>query len=221
MSCCMGNTIARALALVSIGTAAAFVHWGIAPPTLELAPPSPAGTGQAEATSTPQDTPLAETGGSEAGATPGPADTATTDETGGDAGSDSAAEPPFNPNTLGTEIGTADTYQLWLTGEVVFIDARPQYQYIEGHIPYAYLVPVDSIDHGRLGDMMDFGGVDPSQRIVVYCEGGSCDASKLVALTLQDMGFTRIHIDMDGFPAWEAAGYEIETGPDAVLGDVP
>ncbi len=225
MSCCLGNTIARALALVSLGTAAAFVHWGIDPPTLELEPPSAAGAGQTDATSRHQDTPLPETGGSEKGATPTPEDTNTTGETGSDleaqAGEVSAAQTPFNPNTLGTEISTAEAYQLWLTAEVAFIDARPQYQYIEGHIPFAYLVPVDTIDKGRLGDMMDMGGVDPSQRVVVYCEGGSCDSSKLVALSLQDIGFTTIHIDVDGFPAWQAAGYEVETGPDAVLGDVP
>ena len=222
MSCCMGNTIARALALVSIGTAAAFVHWGIDPPTLELAPPSPSGGEQVGKANTQGDQAPPMTEIPAISSTPAAPDTAPPDDVlDNGSGDDSAGKPPFNPNTLGTEIRTADTYQLWLTGEVVFIDARPQYQYIEGHIPYAYLIPVDSIDQGRLGDMMEIGGVDPSQRIVVYCEGGTCDASKLVALTLQDMGFTRIHIDMDGFPAWQAAGYEVETGPDVMLGDVP
>lgn len=209
---CFGNTIARALALVSIGTAAAFVHWGLYPPTLELAAPKGSTTPGVVET---QDEPTTQT------PEPETEPQHNIDDPGNEVESTPDEQAVFDPFSLGTEIGTTDTYQLWITGEVIFIDARPAHEYLEGHIPYAYLIPVETIDQGRLGDMMDIGGVDPSQRVVVYCEGGLCDASKLVALTLQDLGFTMIHIDLDGFPAWQAAGYEVETGPDAMLGDVP
>lgn len=200
-----GNTIARALAMVSVGTFAAFVHWGLFPPTLELADPGGGG-------------PIAQ--GERPGGDlppPGEGDGATGDPAGGQPDGPAG----FDPTTLGTKIGTTDAHRLWMGGETAFIDARPQKDYVEGHIPFAYLVPAESIDHGRLGDLMEIAGVDSSWRVVVYCEGGTCDASQLVALTLQDMGFSMIHIDVDGYPAWEAAGHEVETGPDAVLGDVP
>lgn len=207
---CGANTIARSLALVAIGTVAAFVDWGIRPPTLTLAGPTEvAGAGQSQRT-----VPTPDQGTGDPHADTPPVGVEPTQPPTNDAA-------PFDPAALGTEIGTAHAYQLWASGEVSFIDARPQKDYLAGHIPYAYLVPAESIDRGRLGDMMDLGGVDPSMRVVVYCEGGSCDASHLVALTLQDLGFDKIHIDVDGFPAWQAAGHEVETGPDQVLGDVP
>ena len=200
-----GNTIARALALVTVATGIAFVDWGIRPFEMQLAPPEQ-DKGNNGAT-----TPGVETQPDETKSGTGqPAEAGEADAGGA-----------FDPNTLGTEIGTADAYQLWASGEATFIDARPQHEYVEGHIPFAFLVPPDSLGDGRLGDMMDLGGVFPDMRVVVYCEGGACDASHLVALNLQDMGFTKIHIDTDGYPGWVAAGHEIETGPDQVLGDLP
>lgn len=219
---CLGDTIARALALVSIGTIAAFVHWAATPLRLTLVAPN-----DDQAVSAP-DAPPATTGGSVTAATPDVHTDPVSDGVSGDAqgaasAGDSVQNPvaPFDANTLGTEIGTPAAHQLWLSGAVAFIDARPQRDYVAGHIPYSYLVPAETIADGRLGDMMELGGVDPSMRVVVYCEGGTCDASHLVALTLQDMGFTKIHIDVDGYPGWQNAGHEIETGSDMVLGDVP
>ena len=200
-----GNTVARALALVTVATGAAFVDWGVRPFTMTLGDP--------------RESP-GEAGGN------GASDTAESNDNpivveDGDAPAEAEATTAFDPSTLGTEIGTEDAFQLWIGGETTFIDARPQHEYVEGHIPFAFLVPPDSLNDGRLGAMMEFGGVFPEMRVVVYCEGGACDASHLVALNLQDMGFTKIHIDVDGYPSWAEAGHEIETGPDAILGDLP
>lgn len=223
---CGGNTIARSLALVAIATGAAFVHWGLDPiPTLASPkgiPDEPVGGSEA---APPGDT---DDGGEQtpdgAVAPPG---------TEGDTGAETPTDPPepvaggadaeFDPTALDLEIGTDDAYQLWQMGTVVFIDARPPEEYEAGHIPAAFLVPPSSLDAGRLIDLIDpaIGGVDPSQRVVVYCEGGTCDASELVAYDLQDMGFTRVHIYVDGFPAWQGAGYDVVTGPDPVLGELP
>ena len=213
-----GNTIARSLALVAIATGAAFGHWGRSPLTLSLrdprgsVPDGPAGADVSPAP--PSDT------GPDAGSSAG-ADTPDDPAVEPDPGGEGAADTAFDPSALGPEIGTADAFALWSSGAVTFIDARPAKDYEAGHIPFAYLVPAESVGEGRLGEMIEAGGLDFSSRLVVYCEGGSCDASHLVALTLQDMGFEKIHIYLDGFPAWEQAGYEIQTGPDEMLGDVP
>jgi rhodanese-related sulfurtransferase len=217
-----GNTIARALALVSVATLGAFIHWANRPIQRDLAAPKPEAAGRTQPA--PESEPVP---GRDPGEAPPDAE-ATGDETTGD-----DAQPPgeaqstpdapgqaFDPNALGTEITTADAYELWAGGRAVFIDARSQAEYEAGHIPFAFLVPPETLRRGRLGRMMEEGGVFSDMRVVVYCEGGSCDASHLVALHLQDMGFERIHIDVDGFPAWRAAGHEVETGPDAVLGGV-
>lgn len=201
-----GNTVARALALVTVATGAAFVDWGVRPFTMKLVDPREQAGNSANAR---------DTGVAEDDAVNPVAQDADTSNTEG------SKPAPFDPTALGTEIGTEETYQLWLGGETTFIDARPQHEYIEGHIPGAFLVPPDTLKGGRLGEMMEIGGVFPDMRVVVYCEGGNCDASHLVALYLQDMGFLKIHIDVDGFPKWAEAGYEVQTGSDEFLGDVP
>lgn len=228
----LGTVVARALSLFAIATVAAFVHWGF-DPIPRLNDPRQAG-GETATPSPPADSDSprrTENDPAQNAAQSAVQNTAQNDE-GGEAPSDDATgtdeitaeQAPaaaFDPTKLGLEIGTSDAYELWIRGETVFIDARSQDEYEAGHIPFSYLVPPDSLKHGRLGRMMEEGGVFPSARVVLYCEGGSCDASHLVALHLQDMGFERIHIDIEGFPAWQAAGYEVETGPDPILGDVP
>jgi rhodanese-related sulfurtransferase len=200
------STIARSLALVAIGTGLAFVHWSFNELKTELGDPEPV---------TDTDGPAAADSQGEA---PDPDDT--TADPGSENSGDAASEP-FDPNTLGRDIGTPDTYQLWETGLVTFVDARPEDEYLAGHIPLAVHVPPESLDQGRLGDLVEMTGIGPGDRVVIYCEGGSCDASHLVGLRLADMGFTRIHIDIDGYPGWVDAGYEIEEGPDVILGDLP
>jgi len=51
---------------------------------------------------------------------------------------------------------------------------------------------------------------------VIYCKGGDCDESLLVAQELKGMGFT-CHIFLDGYPAWSEAGYPTVKGPDEWL----
>ena len=205
---CLGNTIARSLALVAVAGAISFMHWGFRPLT-SLASPKGLADDQPAQTANPSD-------GSPA-AKPGD-QTSTEDQPATDPG-DGAQPAAFDPSQLDTNITTEDAYQLWLMGTVTFIDAREAHDYEAGHIPYAVLVPAEGDRIGRLGDLLAATGIDASQRVVIYCEGGTCTASELVALDLQDMGFTKIHIDTDGFPAWQAAGYEVEVGPDMLLGD--
>ncbi len=226
MSCCVCNTIARALALTAIGTAFAFVDWANRPFASSLEAPKPiVSAGPSSAPTTGQTT-LPEPAQGEDVHPPATGDAKQThpdnDEPVTSVGDASAAgsDSSFDPNTLGTKITTADTYQLWQSGMVTFIDARPEHEYIEGHIPYAFCIPPESNVAQRLGDLMEQTGLSPADRVVIYCEGGSCNASELVGLTMQDMGFATIHIDADGYPGWVKAGYEIETGQDPVLGAV-
>ncbi len=112
-----------------------------------------------------------------------------------------------------TEIGTDAAFRLWDENLALFIDARPVEEYEAGHIPGAFNVPPSKIS--GISALLDFMG--PGDRIVVYCEGGSCDASHLVAIRLEDLGITTVHIDVDGYPGWAAAGHETAQGPDELL----
>lgn len=92
-------------------------------------------------------------------------------------------------------------------GDVRFVDARNEEDFVKGRIPTAVCLPPTK-----------FGGMTPPEvdqlqrdaTIVIYCGGGECDASKLTALRLRELGFNTTLIFHDGFPAWEKAGQPVE-----------
>jgi rhodanese-related sulfurtransferase len=48
--------------------------------------------------------------------------------------------------------------------------------------------------------------------IIVYCGGGNCDDSKMLAEKLHAAGFTNVRVYESGFPDWQQKGRPIETG---------
>jgi rhodanese-related sulfurtransferase len=92
-------------------------------------------------------------------------------------------------------------------GDVLFVDARSQNHYGNGHIPGAVSLPV-----GQFEKRIDFflNRYPPEQPIVTYCSGRTCEDSHELAQLLSDLGFTNVRIFIDGFPGWEAEGYPIE-----------
>ena len=94
---------------------------------------------------------------------------------------------------------------------VVFIDARNDQEYQEGHIPGAY-----QLDHYRVENYL--GTVLPvcqtAEEIVVYCLGGDCEDSEFAALTLSQAGIpkTKLFVYGGGFTEWKTHGLPIEVG---------
>jgi rhodanese-related sulfurtransferase len=95
---------------------------------------------------------------------------------------------------------------------VVFIDARNQTTYDQGHIPGAFL-----FDHYRpeqhLAEVLPV--CQTAELIIVYCNGGSCEDSLLTARTLREMGVAgdRLRLFEAGFEGWTNAGLPVEVGP--------
>ncbi|MCX6876849.1 MAG: rhodanese-like domain-containing protein [Verrucomicrobia bacterium] len=95
---------------------------------------------------------------------------------------------------------------------IVFVDARNEQHYAEGHVPGAYL-----FDHYRrdnyLPDLLPV--CLTAQTIVIYCTGGNCEDSEFAAMTLRDAGVTqeKLVIYPGGLGAWQTAGLPLETGP--------
>ncbi len=94
---------------------------------------------------------------------------------------------------------------------VVFIDARNQAQYRQGHIPGAY-----PFDLYRAPE--ELPNVLPAclnaDQVVVYCTGGDCEDSEFGAITLRDAGvpIDRLFVFTGGITEWTAEGYPVETG---------
>jgi rhodanese-related sulfurtransferase len=92
-------------------------------------------------------------------------------------------------------------------GEVLFVDARSQKDYGNGHIPGAISLPVGQFKE-RIGSFLNRYPLE--QPIVTYCSGRTCEDSHDLARFLSDIGFTNVRIFIDGFPGWKAEGYPVE-----------
>lgn len=110
--------------------------------------------------------------------------------------------------TLGLMIDSRAAKTLFDMG-VIFLDARIQPEYDAGHIPQAYLLNSTMFGTPAADEAMK--ALDASQPVVIYCGGGDCDASKNVAILLQQAGFKQVHIIEKGYPEWKELGYPIET----------
>ena len=81
----------------------------------------------------------------------------------------------------------------------VIVDVREQYEYDEGHIPGAVLLPLDGIDEASAAATLP----DKNVTLLVYCRSGR--RSKLASEKLLQLGYTDIR-EFGGIIDWQ---YEI------------
>lgn len=94
---------------------------------------------------------------------------------------------------------------------IVFIDARDEPHYQEGHIPGAY-------EFDPYHPEQYFTNVLPvcqtAEQVVVYCNGSDCDDSESAAILLRDVGIAnrKLFVYEGGFAEWMTNGLPVETG---------
>lgn len=100
-----------------------------------------------------------------------------------------------------------------IPGYAVFIDARSRELYDDGHITGAYY-----LNHYQSQKLID--GIRPDLEaadvLIVYCGGGSCEDSILLATSLiSEYGFPheRVHVYLGGYKEWKAGGNPVTKGP--------
>ncbi|HSY49502.1 MAG TPA: rhodanese-like domain-containing protein [Thermoanaerobaculia bacterium] len=121
---------------------------------------------------------------------------------------------PPHPDKPYVEITFADVN--WLHGKsVLFLDARRTSVYEDGHIAGARPYSVWESDiEDKVRKLFDERG-DPSQQalpIVIYCSGGDCEDSHMLAQKLWGIQFNNLYVYKDGFPDWQQHGAQIHTG---------
>ena len=55
-------------------------------------------------------------------------------------------------------------------------------------------------------------GRDPNAPVVVYCSGGNCEDSHMLAQKLWGIQFNNVYVYKDGFPDWQNRGGAVRTG---------
>ncbi|OGR31052.1 MAG: hypothetical protein A2139_00245 [Desulfobacca sp. RBG_16_60_12] len=105
-------------------------------------------------------------------------------------------------------VNLAQAYALFQRGQALFIDARKPDEYGELHISKAINISPSLLEAGG-AELV--AGIAKDREMVVYCGQASCDLSLRVAEQLQALGFTRVTVFMEGFRAWDEAGYPADT----------
>ena len=93
----------------------------------------------------------------------------------------------------------------------VFIDARDDEYFAEGHIPGA--IQCYPYEMSRYYDRVK-AAAEGAEKVIVYCGGGDCEDSAMVCKELQDMGipYEAIYLFEGGWKEWAARGLHAEKG---------
>ena len=121
---------------------------------------------------------------------------------------------PPHPDKAYVEIGGDDVAFLHARG-ALFLDARRSSVYEQGHIAGArpFSVWESDIDD-KVNKLFEERG-DPEQQlqpIVIYCSGGACEDSHMLAQKLWGIQFNNVLVYKDGFPDWQQRNGAVRTG---------
>jgi rhodanese-related sulfurtransferase len=97
----------------------------------------------------------------------------------------------------------------------LFLDARRSSIYEGGHIAGARPFSVWESDIDDKVNKLFEERSDPSSQakpIVVYCSGGECEDSHMLAQKLWGIQFNNVYVYKDGFPDWQKHGAAVHTG---------
>src|SRR5262249_51081809 len=118
---------------------------------------------------------------------------------------------PSHPDRASAEIGTDEAEALFREGRP-FLDAGRSSVYADGHSSGARSFPVWESDIGDRVKGLYEEGLDQNAPIVIYCSGGDCEDSHMLAEKLYMVGFNALYVDKDGFPGWQKRGLPAARG---------
>lgn len=119
-----------------------------------------------------------------------------------------------HPDKAFVEISGADAQLLHARG-VLFLDARRTSVFEEGHIAGARSFSVWESDIDDKVNALFAERGDPADQnlpIVIYCSGGACEDSHMLAQKLWGIQFNNVYVYKDGYPDWQQRGGATRTG---------
>jgi 3-mercaptopyruvate sulfurtransferase SseA len=97
---------------------------------------------------------------------------------------------------------------------VQFFDARVKAVFDAAHIKGAFnLDPTDAAIVAPRSVPPALDPFDRTKTVIVYDDGGDCDAAQLISIQLPKFGFKDVKVFEEGFPAWKAKAYPIDPQP--------
>ena len=118
------------------------------------------------------------------------------------------AKPKDDPVSHDLEIGDVQSArEIYDSGNAVFVDARTQEDYRDGHISGAVSFPAYAFEEHIHAFKKEY---PLFLTIVTYCTGRECDDSHVLARRLLDEGYKDVSVFIDGYPAWEEQGHPVE-----------
>ena len=121
--------------------------------------------------------------------------------------------PPHDSKPY-VEIHGDDVAWLYARG-VLFLDARRTSVYEQGHIAGARSFSVWEADVDEKVNKLFEERNDPAQQlqpIVIYCSGGDCEDSHMLAQKLWGLQFNNVYVYKDGYPDWVKRSGATRTG---------
>ena len=98
---------------------------------------------------------------------------------------------------------------------MLFLDARRSSIFEDGHIAGARSFSVWEADVDDKVTALYEERSDPAEQnkpIVIFCSGGACEDSHMLAQKLWGLQFNNVYVYKDGFPDWEKRGLPVKKG---------
>jgi rhodanese-related sulfurtransferase len=102
----------------------------------------------------------------------------------------------------------AETLKAVLDADMaVLVDARTRENYLKGHIPGAISLPISEFNraYDRTSSLLV-----KDKSIIIYCTGGHCLDSSLLAKELTKKGYREIFVYKGGIEEWQALGNPVQ-----------
>jgi rhodanese-related sulfurtransferase len=119
-----------------------------------------------------------------------------------------------HPDKAYVELGGNDVMVLHAKG-ALFLDARRTSVFEDGHIAGSRSFSVWEADIDDKVNALFNERSDPREQnlpIVIYCSGGACEDSHMLAQKLWAIQFNNVYVYKDGFPDWQNRGGAVRTG---------
>ncbi|HXC17292.1 MAG TPA: rhodanese-like domain-containing protein [Holophagaceae bacterium] len=121
-----------------------------------------------------------------------------------------ARYPPLKDQPY-VELDGDEARWLQLHGALI-LDARRSEVYAAGHILGARCLPVWEDGLSAKIAALQAAKADPLLPTIVYCAGGDCEDSHILAQKLWMAGFRNLRVYTGGYPDWTARGWPVSRG---------